>query len=45
MKANFKIENDESNKKEVDENEKNIKNIDELPKGGNLWSVRSKENK
>jgi len=47
MKANFKIENDDSDKKETDEskNKKNTENIGELPKGGNLWSIRSKGNK
>jgi|SaaInlStandDraft_7_1057024.scaffolds.fasta_scaffold260551_2 hypothetical protein len=45
MKANFKIENDDSDKNKDDESIKKIEDKDELPKGWNLWSIRSKGNK
>jgi hypothetical protein len=45
MKANFKIENDDSDKKETNENIKKTyeENLNLLPKGWNLWSLRSRD--
>lgn len=47
MKANFKIKNDNSDKKEINKNEKKAykEYLDSLPKGWNLWSLRSAEGK
>lgn len=45
MKANFKIKNDDSDKKETDKEKKKAyrEYLDSLPEGWNLWSLRATE--
>lgn len=48
MKANFKIEDKNSDEKDIKENDENTlyeKHLEDLPKGWNLWSLRSSEKK
>ena len=48
MKANFKIKDNNSDKKESNDNNEKISyenHLDSLPKGWNLWSLRSSEKK